>query len=452
MADKKKVIEVKDLSLGFITRGKKSHVLRDIYLDIYEGETLAIVGESGSGKSVFTKTFTGMLDSNGFISSGSIMFEGKDLVQIKDNDSWLKIRGRKISTIFQDPMTSLNPLFSIGYQISEVLRLHSKPTKEELHAWRLERKAAKIVLRDKLVAMSKEEVQDYHENQRLEKTQAIDKKYGELLQGHDGKLNFFNKLLYKLDAIREVNYQINKKPHGLSKKEAKLEAIKLLKKVQIPNAERRYNDYPFQYSGGMRQRVVIAIALACRPKVLICDEPTTALDVTVQSQILQLIKELQREYNWTTIFITHDLGVVANIADRIAVMYGGEIVEYGTAEDIFYRPAHPYTWALLSSLPQLGSKDEPLSFIPGNPPSFATEIIGDPFAERNKYALRIDSLVNPPMVKISETHNAKTWLLDKRAPKVEPPKVIRELRERMDRASKELLRQEGDLAHGKEEK
>ena len=154
----------------------------------------------------------------------------------------------------------------------------------------------------------------------------------------------FKKLLIKYDAYKETNYQIKNKPHGISKRQAKKEAIELLKKVKIPNAEKRYKDYPFQYSGGMRQRVVIAIALACHPKVLICDEPTTALDVTVQSQILQLIKDLQKEFNWTTIFITHDLGVVANIADRIAVMYGGEIVEYGTAEDIFYRPAHPYTW------------------------------------------------------------------------------------------------------------
>ena len=448
--EKKKVIEVKDLSLGFVTRGHKSHVLRDIYLDIYEGETLAIVGESGSGKSVFTKTFTGMLDANGFISSGSIMFEGHDLVQLKDNASWLKIRGRKISTIFQDPMTSLNPLFSIGYQISEVLKLHSKPTKEELKEWKLNKKASKKILKDKLVTMSKEEISDYHENKRLENHAIYREIYEKLIKEHEGKLTWFTKLKFKSEAVKKAYYKINNKPHGLNNREAKEEAIKLLKKVQIPNAERRYKDYPFQYSGGMRQRVVIAIALACRPKILICDEPTTALDVTVQSQILQLIKELQKEYNWTTIFITHDLGVVANIADRIAVMYGGEIVEYGTAEDIFYRPAHPYTWALLSSLPQLGSKDEPLSFIPGNPPSFANEIIGDPFAERNKYALRIDSLVNPPMVKISETHNAKTWLLDKRAPKVEPPKVIRELRERMDRASKELLRQEGDLAHEEE--
>ena len=349
------VLDVKNLCVGFIVRGKKINVIRDISLKVYKGETLAIVGESGSGKSVTTKTFTGMLESNGRVTGGSIMFHGQDIAKFTTNAEWQPIRGKKIATIFQDPMTSLNPLLTIGFQISEVLRLH----------------------------------------------------------------------------------------HGLSKKEAKAEAIRLLKKVRIPNAESRYNDYPFQYSGGMRQRVVIAIALACRPEILICDEPTTALDVTVQAQILSLIKELQEEYHWTTIFITHDLGVVANVADRIAVMYGGQVVEYGTVEDVFYRPAHPYTWALLCSLPQLGTKDEPLSYIKGNPPSFSGEIIGDAFAPRNVYAMNIDFVKEPPMFQISETHMAKTWLLDPRAPKVQKPKVIEELHERMKRASAELKRQEG---------
>ena len=351
------VIDVQNLSVGFHVRSKKTHVIRNISFKVYRGETLAIVGESGSGKSVTTKTFTGMLESNGFISGGSIKFHEWDLTQFKTTEDWQKIRGKRIATIFQDPMTSLNPLLTIGYQISEVLRIH----------------------------------------------------------------------------------------HGLSNQEAKEEAIRLLEKVRIPNAAERYDDYPFQYSGGMRQRVVIAIALACRPEVLICDEPTTALDVTVQAQIIALIKELQEEYHWTTIFITHDLGVVANVADRIAVMYGGQIVEYGTVEDIFYHPEHPYTWALLSSLPQLGSKDEPLHYIVGNPPSFGSEIIGDAFAPRNDYAMRIDYVKEAPIFEVSPTHWAKTWLLDPRAPKVEKPKIIRELHERMKRAAKELKRQEGDI-------
>lgn len=354
--EKETVISVRNLNVKFLSHGKKVHVIRDVSLDVYKGETLAIVGESGSGKSVFTKTFTGMLDANGYTDGGSVIIDGVDVSKFKKSKEWYGIRGKKIATIFQDPMTSLNPLLSIGYQISEVLRIH----------------------------------------------------------------------------------------HGLSKKEAKEEAIKLLERVKIPNARKRYDDYPFQYSGGMRQRVVIAIALACRPEILICDEPTTALDVTVQTQILDLIKELQQEYNWTIIFITHDLGVVAKVADRIAVMYGGQIVEIGTAEDVFYRPAHPYTWALLSSLPQLGSKEEPLLYIKGNPPTFGDEIIGDAFAPRNEYAMRIDYILDPPMTKISDTHSAKTWLLDKNAPKVKKPSIIRNLRERMEIAAKELQKELGD--------
>lgn len=351
------VIDVQHLTIGFHVRGKKTKVIRDVSFKVYRGETLAIVGESGSGKSVTTKAFTGMLDANSIIYGGSIMFDGMDIAKFKTNKEWQTIRGKRIATIFQDPMTSLNPLLTIGYQISEVLRIH----------------------------------------------------------------------------------------HGLTKEEAKEEAIRLLQKVKIPNAEERYDDYPFQYSGGMRQRVVIAIALACRPEVLICDEPTTALDVTVQAQIIALIKELQQEYKWTTIFITHDLGVVANVADRIAVMYGGQVVEYGTVEDVFYYPEHPYTWALLCSLPQLGTKDEPLSYIIGNPPSFAGEIIGDAFAPRNEYAMNIDFVMEPPIFQVSETHWAKTWLLDPRAPKVKKPKVIEELHARMKMAAKELKRQEGGL-------
>lgn len=332
-------ISVRNLSVGFMSHGKRMNVIRNVSVDIKKGETFAIVGESGSGKSVFTKTFTGMLEENGFISSGNIYFQGEDLASFKNNKQWLHIRGKKIATIFQDPMTSLNPLLRIGNQLMEVLTLH----------------------------------------------------------------------------------------RGMSKKEAKAEAIELLRRVKIPNPEQRFKDYPFMYSGGMRQRVVIAIALACNPDVLICDEPTTALDVTVQTQILDLIKELQREYNYTTIFITHDLGVVAGVADRVAVMYGGQIVEYGTVEDIFYTPAHPYTWALLSSLPQLAIDGEDLKYIHGNPPSFIGDIQGDAFAPRNEYAMKIDFVKEPPMFKISDTHYAKTWLLDPRAPKVEPPKVVRDL-------------------------
>lgn len=337
------ILSAKDICVEFQVRSRILTAIRGISLDIYEGETIAIVGESGSGKSVFTKTFTGMLETNGRISNGSVEFEGKDLTKLVTDAEWEGIRGAKISTVFQDPMTSLNPVRTIGYQISEVIVKHQ----------------------------------------------------------------------------------------GKSKAEAKQIAIELMEKVGIRDAARRYDDYPFQYSGGMRQRIVIAIALACHPKILICDEPTTALDVTIQAQILKLIKDLQKEYGFTTVYITHDLGVVANVADRVAVMYAGQIVEIGKSEEIFYTPKHPYTWALLSSLPQLGTKGEALYAITGTPPSLYDKVIGDAFAPRNPYAMQIDFEEEPPMFKVSETHYAKTWLLDPRAPKSEPPKGIQNLHERL---------------------
>ncbi|MBO5109252.1 MAG: ABC transporter ATP-binding protein [Clostridia bacterium] len=209
----------------------------------------------------------------------------------------------------------------------------------------------------------------------------------------------------------------------VTKDAAKHKALKLLKEVGISEPRRRYKQYPFEFSGGMRQRIVIAIALAADPDILICDEPTTALDVTIQAQILELINDLKRERQLSVIFITHDLGVVANMADRIAVMYAGKIVEYGTANDVFYDPAHPYTWALLSSMPDLDT-NEKLEAIPGTPPNMIYPPVGDAFADRNKYALKIDFEMQPPMFQISETHSAATWLLHPDAPKVEVPKIV----------------------------
>ena len=337
------ILSVKDLEVKFKVRDRVLTAIRNISLDFEEGKTVAIVGESGSGKSVFTKTFTGMLEVNGTVSNGSIMFEGQDLAKIKKDKDWEQIRGKKIATVFQDPMTSLDPVRTIGYQISEVIIKHQ----------------------------------------------------------------------------------------GKSKAEAKKLAIELMEKVGIYNAADRYDEYPFQYSGGMRQRIVIAIALACRPRILICDEPTTALDVTIQAQIINLIKSLSKEYGFTTIYITHDLGVVANVADMVAVMYAGQIIEYGTVEEVFYDPRHPYTWGLLASLPQLGTKGEDLFSIHGTPPRLFEKIQGYAFALRSGYAMQIDFEEEPPIFYISDTHFAKTWLLDPRAPHVEPPKSIQNLHERL---------------------
>ena len=203
--------------------------------------------------------------------------------------------------------------------------------------------------------------------------------------------------------------------------------ISLLERVGL-NSEHA-NRYPHEFSGGMRQRVVIAIAVACSPKILICDEPTTALDVTIQAQILQLLKEMRFKYDLTIVMITHDLGVVANIADRVAVMYAGDIVEIGTADEIYYDPRHPYTWALLSSMPQMGVKGEDLFNIVGTPPNLFAEIRGDAFAPRNPQALKIDFVKRPPYFEVTPTHKAKTWLLDPRAPKIEPPAAVKMLRE-----------------------
>lgn len=343
MSNRTKILSVKDLSVKFQVRGRELTAIRGVSMDFYENESVAIVGESGSGKSVLTKAFSGMLEANGSITAGSIEFEGRDLAKLKGERSWNRIRGGKIATVFQDPMTSLNPILTIGKQITAVIRAHQ----------------------------------------------------------------------------------------GCSQAEAKRRGLEMMKKVGISNAQQRFNDYPFQYSGGMRQRIVIAIALCCQPKVLICDEPTTALDVTIQAQILQLIKELQKEFGYTILFITHDLGVVANIADRVAVLYAGQVVELATTEELFYDPRHPYTWALLSSLPQLASGGRELYAISGTPPSLYSPIVGDAFAPRNPYALKIDTLMEPPLFKVSETHYARTWLLDPRSPKVEKPEVIQNLHEKL---------------------
>ena len=238
---------------------------------------------------------------------------------------------------------------------------------------------------------------------------------------------------YAAEAERLIDF-LKENASGVVKKVtkgvAKERAIKLMEEVGIPEPRKRYSQYPFEFSGGMRQRIVIAIALAADPDILICDEPTTALDVTIQSQILELINKLKEERHLSVIFITHNLGVVANMADRIAVMYAGKIVEYGSAKEVFYEPAHPYTWALLSSMPDLDTKEK-LEAIPGTPPDMIYPPKGDAFAERNKYAMKIDFELQPPMFKITDTHYAATWLLHPDAPKVEMPKIITERIARM---------------------
>ena len=260
----------------------------------------------------------------------------------------------------------------------------------------------------------------------LHRLDLIVEKYQNDLRNTD-KFDVEEKTIALIDYFKEQAHRVS---YVVTKEIAKTKALKLMKEVGIPNPRQRYRQYPFEFSGGMRQRIVIAIALSADPDVLICDEPTTALDVTIQSQILELINRIKQERNLSIIFITHDLGVVANMADRIAVMYAGKIVEMGTSEDIFYDPRHPYTWALLSSMPDLDTKEK-LDAIPGTPPNMIYPPKGDAFAARNKYAMAIDFELEPPMFEISETHKAATWLLHEMAPKIDPPKAITDRIERM---------------------
>lgn len=237
----------------------------------------------------------------------------------------------------------------------------------------------------------------------------------------------FQDPMTSLDPTMKIGKQIREMlllHQKISKQEAKKRVLELLELVGIDQGEKRYHQYPHQFSGGQRQRIVIAIALACNPGILIADEPTTALDVTMQAQIIDLLKDLQKKFGMSVIFITHDLGVVANVADRVAVMYAGKIIEYGKSEEIFYDPKHPYTWGLLSSMPTLDTEDEELYSIHGTPPTLITVPTGDAFAPRNSYALQVDEKYEPPFFQVTPTHYAATWLLDSRAPKLDPPAAI----------------------------
>lgn len=344
-----KILEVQNLIISFQTQAGKLQAVRDISFGLERGRTLAVVGESGSGKSVTSRAIMGLLPSNARLEGGEIRYQGQDLLQCSE-EAMCAIRGKKIAMIFQDPMSSLNPVMRIGKQITEVMRLKKE----------------------------------------------------------------------------------NGRPISAAK--AKEKALELMHEVGIHQPERCFAQYPFQLSGGMRQRIVIAIALASDPEILICDEPTTALDVTIQAQILDLIQKLKQQRKLSVIFITHDLGVVARMADDIAVMYAGKIVEYGTAEDIFYDPRHPYTWALLSSVPDLDTVGE-LQAIGGMPPSMISPPEGDAFAPRNPYALEIDFSQQPPAFAVSPTHWAATWLLHPDAPKVEMPAVLRDRIRKMEEGS-----------------
>ena len=707
MAEKK--LEVKDLRISFRTSNGKVQAVRDISFDLYKGETLAIVGESGSGKSVTSRAIMGILAGNAIIDGGKILYGGKDLLKISE-DEFHRIRGDKIAMVFQDPLSSLNPIMRIGQQLTEAMLLKNKASRRESKAemntmfksleekmnaagvtsgaaalekfkkfelkhcelesqyteslaaanegaalaadlvLQLSKNAAKDLVDDlkEVAECAKTACSHFVVRAKAQELQTLAGKLKDTAKGEEKSGSGFtgtieilkqmqvifaeaatferpntftlgyyltyvedkipdisvaelNALTYQKttddfmsgfmaeaekavrysseqtdkarehavkvleeklpvfcgepdkkaveaaikelipvvkacldplevtkdslthtfntsieyaadlyfggaarnakeekrfakesakhqaiiakgktpdwevipmslvdldrarqemeDTIREqiahfqAQIEANKTAdyaartleiidylkemaqnsvYKVTKAVAKERAIKLMESVGIDNPRRRFTQYPFEFSGGMRQRIVIAIALTANPDVLICDEPTTALDVTIQAQILELINNLKKERNLSVIFITHDLGVVANMADRIGVMYAGKIVEYGTAEDIFYSPAHPYTWALLASVPDLNTKEK-LESIPGTPPNMIYPPKGDAFADRNKYALEIDYEQQPPMFQISESHYAATWLLHPDAPKVDPPAIVME---RINRSKK----------------
>lgn len=544
------ILSVQDLRVSFKTDEGLVHAVRGVSFDLHQGETLCIVGESGSGKSVTSKTIRGILPASAIIESGSVRYEGEDLTKVEESE-FHRIRGHKIGRIFQDPLSSLNPIRKVGKQITEARLVNSNHRKErfdkrisveeaayknckvkrkskireaknkvlasdssfndkistlgnalrdkknelsslkkddasyadklaeynslkdetakQIAAVKAEKKAAHKQLAS-LIAPARKEANEAYKAEYPSLKAALDeakKKAKEANQAYKAEADAeHNKNLAPLKeekkqylenskkdfiewtkrdkksrpSLKEklVSYKAGydeiaskigkeneeyKKKFKLTRKEAKQIALKVMAEVGIPQPEVRFNQYPFEFSGGRRQRIVIAIALTANPEILICDEPTTALDVTIQAQILELINRLKAERHRSIIFISHDLGVVANRADRVAVRYAGKIVEVGTANEIFYDPRHPYTWALLSSIPDIDSHEQ-LEAIPGTPPYLLNPPKGDAFAARNKYAMAIDFVQEPPYFKISETHYASTWLLDKRAPHVEKPKIV----------------------------
>ncbi len=466
-------LSVENLNVSFRTPQGLVRAVRDINFELYEGETLAVVGESGSGKSVTSRAIMGILEGNSIIDSGRIIYENEDLIKIREED-FHKLRGNKLGMIFQDPLSSLNPIMKIGKQITEGMIINGKhlnnrkkalahdarreflnikdaiiEEKVSLKAALAEAKASnemanaaslkqaasekitslkpQLVVKKAAYALAKKEA-----NAKVAAEWSASKEdFNARIQAVKEKLRVATvdekpALKQQIENLKETLRRVKK----VTAKEAQERAITVMNEVGIPEPEKRLKQYPFQFSGGMRQRIVIAIALTANPDLLICDEPTTALDVTIQAQILELINRLKQERDLTVIFITHDLGVVANMADRVAVMYAGKIVEIGRSEEIFYNPKHPYTWALLSSMPDLSSQER-LHSIPGTPPNMLFPPKGDAFADRNEFALAIDFEEQPPYFQISETHYAATWLLHDSAPKVDPPKIIQERIEQM---------------------
>ncbi len=503
------ILSVKNLTVSFKTKSQLVKAVRGISFDLHENETLAIVGESGSGKSATSKALVRILESNAIIESGAILFEGKDLLSLSDQ-SMNAIRGSQIAMVFQDTMSTLDPVIRVGKQIEEAIKIRNRQNKKRAKVSyqsylslkkekadftvALQKKHEELVKHLSLLLEGEEEdvlkfalqarklsypyfafdevyhekideiINAYHQKEKdskkvkerekiYQKYHLSNKDYYALplaekarLEEREPSLETDNKELQlrylslislmqneiqqeldyeKLSKLLEEKAESDKDilNHKESDEEIKQETIALLAEVGIEDPELVYSHYPFELSGGMRQRIVIAIALSSSPKILICDEPTTALDVTIQNQILALIEKLKKERNLSVIFITHDLGVVSKVADRVLVMYGGKILEEGDIYEIFFDPRHPYTWALLSSVPELGNKGE-LYSIAGSSPDMLLPPKGDPFARRNPYALKQDLMEMAPFTYVSKTHKAATFLLDENAPDVTPPEIL----------------------------
>jgi len=398
MNEKNTILEVKDLCVDFASYGGEYSVIRNANYTVKKGEVMAIVGESGSGKSVLTQTTVRL--TPGIITNGQILFDGKDLAAMTEKQLE-EVRGRDISIIFQDAMTALNPTMRIGEQITEVLMKHFVFTKAEMNRFA-----------DELVEAVK----------TGDRNEAVAAWLTEYFRPNEKQMELWSanvlKTLDEADPKAAIIAWI-KREGNMTKERARETAIDLLKMIKISDPEKRLRQYIFQFSGGMRQRIMVAIALACRPKLLIADEPTTALDVTIKAEVLNMIIQLVRELNSSIILITHDLGIVASYADRIGVMYAGEFVETGTSDEIFYNPQHPYTRGLLKSIPRLDTNsNEDLSTIEGAPPNLAMLPKGCPFHPRCECAMEICRQQCPSMKELGETHSIRCWLQDERAAEV----------------------------------
>ncbi|WP_052664046.1 ABC transporter ATP-binding protein [Mycoplasmoides alvi] len=359
------ILRIENLKVNFKIKDGILQAVRGVDLTVRKGQIVGIVGESGSGKSVCVKSLIGFND-NAVIEADLLNLSDIDLTKIKKH-SWSYIRGSYVSYIPQDPLLSLNPTKKIGAQVAEAVLTSER------------------------------------------------RKY---LQRKKNLSKFDNDYASKLNSYRNEYHQLTKRDT------VKKRVIEILNFIGIKNAESRMHSYPHEFSGGMRQRIVIAIAVATRPDLIIADEPTTALDVTIQAKVLELIKRLRDEFNITIIFISHNIALVANFCDYVYVMYAGRILEQGKTEELFLDPKHPYTWALIASIPNESAKDEKLSSIPGTPPNLVSPPRGDAFAPRNKYAMQIDFEYHPPLFDITETHKAATWLLHPDAPKVNIPEEV----------------------------